>query len=333
MVWPGALHWCATNMINHPYAFVFPGQGSQSVGMLADAAAQFSEIGDVFTEASDALGLDLQALTFEGPAEDLNQTVNTQPALLAASYAIWKIITERCDVKPAMLAGHSLGEYTALVAANAIDFRDAIKLVAARGRFMQDAVSHEEGAMAAIIGLEDSDVVKICDDLRQNEGDVLAPANYNSIGQVVIAGHATLVNRAIVVAKEKGAKMAVLIPVSVPSHCELMQPAAENLEVLLESVLIRVPSIPVLNNVDVQAYSDAEEIRLALVRQLYSPVRWVETIRAFQQKIIATIIECGPGKVLTGLNKRIDKSLTLYSVNDLASIENIIKIMNEGQSS
>lgn len=309
-------------MISHQNAFVFPGQGSQSVGMLADAAAQFPEISAAFAEASNVLGYDLQRLAFEGPAEELNQTVHTQPALLTASYAVWKILTAH-GVKPAILAGHSLGEYTALVCADAITFHDAVKLVAARGQFMQDAVAAGAGAMAAIIGMEDDAVAKLCDEVR-GEKEVLSPANYNSVGQVVIAGHDAAVNRAVALAKERGARMAVLIPVSVPSHCELMHPAADRLAKLLLTINISNPSLPVMNNADVKIYDNAAEIRSGLTRQLYMPVRWVETIQSFINMNITTIIECGPGKVLTGLNKRIDKSLQLQSVCDLASIENCL---------
>lgn len=309
-------------MISHQNAFVFPGQGSQSVGMLADAAAQFPEISAAFTEASNVLGYDLQRLAIEGPAEELNQTVHTQPALLTVSYAVWKILTAH-GVKPAILAGHSLGEYTALVCADAISFTDAVKLVAARGQFMQDAVAAGAGAMAAIIGMEDDAVAKLCDEVR-GANEVLSPANYNSVGQVVIAGHDAAVNRAVALAKERGARMAVLIPVSVPSHCELMRPAAERLAALLESVNINKPAIPVMNNADVKIYENAADIRSGLTRQLYMPVRWVEIIQAFINMKMTNIIECGPGKVLTGLNKRIDKSLQLQSVCDLASIENCL---------
>jgi [acyl-carrier-protein] S-malonyltransferase len=320
-------------MINQPYAFIFPGQGSQSVGMLKDALAQFPEISATFAEASEVLGYDLGHLVFEGPAEELNQTIHTQPALLAASYAVWRIITARSEIAPVMLAGHSLGEYTALVCAESLNFRDAIKLVAARGRFMQDAVRAGEGAMAAIIGLEDGDVVSLCDTVRADTGQILSPANYNSVGQIVIAGHEASVKRAIDLAKEQGAKMAVLIPVSVPSHCELMRPAAERLADLLATISIQSPVIPVINNADVASYQDADAIRDALVRQLFMPVRWVEIIRAMMNVKINTIIECGPGKVLSGLNKRIDKTLQLYSVNDLASIESILTIANERNAS
>jgi [acyl-carrier-protein] S-malonyltransferase len=315
--------------MNQTYAFVFPGQGSQSVGMLADAAAQFPEISATFAEASEALGYDLQRMAFEGPAEELNQTIHTQPALLAASYAVWKILAARDAANPAMMAGHSLGEYTALVCANALNFTDAIKLVAARGQYMQDAVSAGVGAMAAIIGLEDADVEALCAEVHASTGEVISPANYNSVGQIVIAGHQAAVTKVIELAKAKGAKMAVLIPVSVPSHCQLMRPAAERLSALLSTLTINEPTIPVLNNADVSVYQTADAIRDGLVRQLYQPVRWVEIIRALMQQSITNIVECGPGKVLSGLNKRIDKSLQLQSVCDLASIEKILMTANE----
>lgn len=315
-------------MNNHSYAFVFPGQGSQSVGMLADAAAQFPEIANTFAEASTVLGYDLQRLVFAGPAEELNKTIYTQPALLAASYAVWRILVTRGVNKPAVLAGHSLGEYTALVCAEAISFTDAIKLVAARGQYMQDAVAAGVGAMAAIIGLEDADVTAICNEVRA-ANEVLSPANFNSVGQVVIAGHVDAVQRAIVAAKEKGAKMAVLISVSVPSHCELMRPAAERLSDLLATITINEPRIPVINNADVKSYQDAASIRDGLIKQLYMPVRWVEIIHTIQEMDISNIIECGPGKVLTGLNKRIDKTLSLQSICDLATIENRLNVSNE----
>ena len=296
--------------------------------MLADAVEQYPEISFTFDEASDVLGYDLKELAFNGPAEQLNQTVHTQPALLAASYAVWRILWARAAVKPVVLAGHSLGEYTALVCAGALEFCDAVKIVAARGQFMQEAVTAGEGAMAAIIGLENADVTSLCDEIRQGS-EVLSPANYNSIGQVVIAGHYAPVQRAIDAAKTKGAKMAVMIPVSVPSHCDLMRPAAERLSALLDSVTINPTRLPILSNADVKPYTDAASIREGLVKQLYMPVRWVEIIQSFMQMNAMNIIECGPGKVLTGLNKRIDKTLTLQSVYDLASIETILSVSNE----
>ncbi|EKD70381.1 MAG: hypothetical protein ACD_46C00548G0002 [uncultured bacterium] len=316
-------------MTNH-LSIVFPGQGSQSLGMLSDVAEQFSEVALTFEEASDALGYDLWTLTQIGPEERLNQTTFTQPALLAASYAIWKIIQNRIHLQPVMLAGHSLGEYTALVCANAITFTDAIKLVAARGQLMQEAVAIGEGAMAAIIGLDDNIVATICREAASSQ--VLSPANFNSIGQVVIAGHREAVEKAIGIAKEKGAKMAVLIPVSVPSHCDLMREAAKHLANHLQSISIRQPTISVVNNVDVTIYSSADTIRDGLTRQLYSPVQWVKTIKFFMQSNIKKIIECGPGKVLSGLNKRIDKSLQLMTTTNMSDLETLLNLENEGSS-
>lgn len=294
-------------------AIVFPGQGSQSVGMLADLAATHSEIKETFDEASGILGFDLWTMCQQGPAEDLDKTTNTQPALLTASYALWRVYQKSNPNKPQMLAGHSLGEYTALVCAKSLNFLDAVRLVAARGQFMQDAVAEGSGAMAALIGLETDAVEAICEQSRQ-VNEVLAPANFNSIGQVVIAGHKSSVEHAVALAKEQGARMAVMIPVSVPSHCSLMLPAAENLQQLLTTVAFHEPSIPVISNVDAKPYTGAAAIRDGLVRQLTMPVRWVETIQYFVQHGVTDILECGPGKVLTGLNKRIDKNLQLGSV-------------------
>lgn len=316
-------------MNNQSIAFVFPGQGSQHLGMLSDMATQYPEVADTFAQASEVLGYDLQQLVFKGPDEKLNQTEYTQPALLAASYALWRIINAHSLIQPSVLAGHSLGEYTALVCANALNFQDAIKLVAARGRFMQSAVTAGTGAMAAIIGLDNDAVASICVRALNSTDEVLAPANFNSTGQVVIAGHQDAVNRAVSLAKENGAKMAVLIPVSVPSHCELMRPAAEKLAELLNTIVIQVPTLPVINNTDVSIYKDTAEIRSGLARQLYMPVRWVEIMHEFKAMGVTSIIECGPGKILTGLNKRIDKTLHLQSANDLAGLEALLKFANE----
>lgn len=300
-------------MMNTNLAIVFPGQGSQTVGMLSDIAAQFPEVKNIFTQASDALHFDLWQLVQFGPASDLDQTSNTQPALLAASYALWQILEKRMDLQSVMLAGHSLGEYTALVCAQSLQFSDAIKLVAARGLYMQEAVPDGEGAMAAIIGLTDNEVIEICQQISAETTEVLAPANFNSIGQVVVAGNKAAVDKAMMVAKERGARMAVAIPVSVPSHCELMHPAAEKLAELLKTMTIQAPNKIVINNVDVEAYTTPEMIRAGLVKQLYKPVRWVETIQYFIAQGKTTILECGPGKILTGLNKRINKNLNLIT--------------------
>ncbi len=298
-------------------AFVFPGQGSQSLGMLNDVAREFSDVESTFAEASSVLGYDLWQLTQQGPAAELDNTVHTQPALLAASYAIWRIIHPH--FKPSVLAGHSLGEYTALVCANAITFRDAIQLVAARGHYMQEAVPAGQGALAAIVGLTDDVVSSICE--KAADGAVLSPANFNSVGQVVIAGEANAVARALVLAKEAGAKLAKQLPVSVPSHCALMKPAAERLATLLASLPITQPTLPVISNVDVKVYDTPDSIRDGLVRQLYLPVRWVDTIQVIAKQGVTHIVECGPGKVLSGLIKRINAQLELTNTSDLAAIQ------------
>ncbi len=310
-------------MIDQQLGIVFPGQGSQSIGMLADIATQYPEIKTAFAEASDVLHYDMWQLVQEGPAEQLDKTMYTQPALLTASYAIWRILQTRLEMTPAFIAGHSLGEYTALVCADALTFSDAVKLVAARGEYMQDAVAPGVGAMAAIIGLDDIKVKDICNEARLS-GEVLSPANFNSIGQVVVAGHKASVERAIGIAKEQGARMAMLIPVSVPSHCALMLPAAERLAVLLSKMTIKKPTLSVINNVDIIQYDTEGSIRDGLTKQLSMPVRWVETVQFFTRQGITQIIECGPGKVLTGLNKRIDKSLQLISTSDLAGLGTVL---------
>ncbi len=302
---------------------VFPGQGSQSVGMLSDIAREFPQVEATFQEASDALGYDLWALTQNGPAEELDKTVHTQPALLAASYAIWRILEAQNKFHPKLLAGHSLGEYTALVAAKAFAFSDAIRLVAARGEFMQDAVPAGQGALAAIVGLDDATVNTVCEKAALNE--ILAPVNFNSPGQVVVAGHTAAVLRAIVLAKEAGAKLAKQLSVSVPSHCVLMKPAADRLAKLLESIQIQKPVIPVINNVDVTIYENEEAIRDGLTRQLFMPVRWVETLQLFEKMGVQQIIECGPGKVLSGLNKRIVSDIQLANTADLSSLQSLIQ--------
>ncbi len=311
------------------YAVIFPGQGSQSVGMLADIREQFPEVKETFAEASEVLHYDLGRLILQGPGDKLDQTEYTQPALLAASYAIWRIIEAQNPLHPVLLAGHSLGEYTALVCAKALDFSMALKLVTARGQYMQEAVAEGEGAMAAIIGLEEHVLAEICEkvlaDPRALPNEVLSPANFNSIGQVVIAGHKAAVERALVLSKEQGAKIAVLIPVSVPSHCQLMQPAARRLATLLEDVNLAHPEIPIINNVDVKPYTHAASIKEGLVKQLYKPVRWVETIQYFIKEGVTDIVECGPGKILTGLIKRIDKNLTLKTTFDSANLKIILE--------
>ena len=300
-------------------AFIFPGQGSQSIGMLKDLAEAESVVIDTFKQASDVLGYDLWDITQQGPQEKLNSTDITQPALLAAGVACWKVWQLKGGATPALLAGHSLGEYTALVCAGVLDFADAIKLVEVRGQFMQQAVPEGQGGMAAILGLEDAKVVEAC--LQAAESDVLQAVNYNSPGQVVVAGSKAAIDRIVIVAKEMGAKRALPLPVSVPSHCDLMKPAAEQLAEKLKSVTFNQAAIPVINNVDVMAETDADKIRDALVRQLYKPVRWVEIIQKMAEEGVDRLVECGPGRVLVGLNKRIDKSMAADAVMDPASFD------------
>lgn len=300
------------------FAFIFPGQGSQSIGMLAELAASFPVVEETFAEASKALGYDLWKLVQEGPADDLNSTDRTQPAMLTAGVACWRAWLQQGGTTPAVMAGHSLGEYTALVCAGAMSLADAVTLVADRGRFMQAAVPEGEGAMAAILGLADEDVIAVCEEAAQ--GEVLAAVNFNSPGQVVIAGSAAAVERAAPIAKERGAKRAVILPVSVPSHCALMAPAAEKLAERLGSISFSRPSIPVINNADVATPDNTDDICAALVKQLDSPVRWVETINKMSADGVTSVIECGPGKVLTGLNKRINKELQALAVFDAETL-------------
>lgn len=300
------------------FAFVFPGQGSQTVGMLADLAAAYPQVEETFREASAALGYDLWQLVSQGPAEELNKTWQTQPALLAASVAIYRVWQQQGGEQPSMMAGHSLGEYSALVCAGVLDFADAIKLVELRGKLMQEAVPEGTGAMQAIIGLDDASIRKACEESAQ--GQVVSPVNFNSPGQVVIAGNKEAVERAGAACKAAGAKRALPLPVSVPSHCALMKPAADKLAVALESITFNTPAVPVINNVDVKPETDAGAIRHALVRQLYSPVRWTESVEAMAAQGVNQLLEIGPGKVLTGLTKRIVDSLTAAAVNDSASL-------------
>ncbi|ACH65342.1 malonyl CoA-acyl carrier protein transacylase [Aliivibrio fischeri MJ11] len=301
------------------FAIVFPGQGSQAVGMLAELGEQHEVVTQTFAEASDALGYDLWSLVQNGPAEDLNQTFRTQPALLATSVALWRVWQEQGLAQPSVLAGHSLGEYSALVCAGVIDFKEAIKLVELRGQLMQEAVPAGIGAMYAIIGLDNESIAKACEEAAQ--GEVVSPVNFNSPGQVVIAGNKDAVERAGALCKEAGAKRALPLPVSVPSHCALMKPAADKLAVALENIEFNTPTLPVINNVDVIAETDPAKIKDALVRQLYGPVRWTEVVEKMAEQGVETLYEVGPGKVLTGLTKRIVKSLSAAEVNDAASLE------------
>jgi [acyl-carrier-protein] S-malonyltransferase len=295
-------------------AFVFPGQGSQSVGMLNALAAEFPVVQETFAEASQALGYDLWQVAAQGPEDKLNQTQITQPAMLTAGVAVWRAWNQKNGARPAFMAGHSLGEYTALVCAGALAFRDAVQLVADRGRFMQEAVPAGQGGMAAILGLDDDVVRKVCADAAQ--GEVLEAVNFNSPGQVVIAGTAAAVARGAEAARTAGAKRAVVLPVSVPSHCRLMRPAAERLAQRLSAMNIATPTIPVLHNVNVASEATADGIRRALVQQVEAPVRWVETIQAMVASGVTRIVECGPGRVLAGLNKRIDKKAETLPVYD-----------------
>ena len=292
--------------------FIFPGQGSQSLGMLAELAEVYPVVQQTFASASDVLGYDLWQLVQHGPEDKLNETQNTQPALLTASVAAWRVWNDKQGAQPVVMAGHSLGEYSALVCAGAIQFEDAVSLVAKRGEYMQEAVPAGEGAMAAILGLTDEQVKAACNDAAQ--GEVVTAVNFNAPGQVVIAGKSTAVDRAIELCKEAGAKRALKLAVSAPSHCQLMEPAAERLMDQLQSIDVQSPSIPVINNVDVQSQNDVDSIRDALKRQLCNPVRWVETIQKMHSDGVDQLIECGPGKVLVGLNKRIEKSMTVLPV-------------------
>jgi [acyl-carrier-protein] S-malonyltransferase len=300
------------------FAFLFPGQGSQSVGMMS-GFGDSSIIRNTFQEASDVLKVDFWKMATEAN-ESLNETTNTQPIMLTAGVATWRAWQAQSDALPAILAGHSLGEYTALVASGALTFTDALPLVRYRAEVMQNAVPAGVGAMAAILGLDDETVRAVCTEAAQNE--VLEAVNLNSPGQVVIAGNKAAVERGMELAKARGAKRALALPVSVPSHCALMKPAAEQLAEYLKTVTIHQSKIPVLHNADVAAYQDGVKIKDALVRQLYSPVRWVETVQTIHAKNISLAAECGPGKVLAGLSKRIVAEL---SCTALTSNENILE--------
>ena len=302
------------------FAMVFPGQGSQAVGMLADLAAQYPIVEQTFAEASAALGYDLWALVQNGPAEELNKTWQTQPALLTASVAIFRVWQQKYpELKPALMAGHSLGEYSALVCAGVLDFAEAVKLVELRGQLMQQAVPEGTGAMYAIIGLDNDSIINACKQAEQ--GEVVAAVNFNSPGQVVIAGAKAAVERAAALCKEAGAKRALPLAVSVPSHCALMKPAAEKLALTLEKLSKNTPLFSVINNVDVAVENNGAQIQDALIRQLYSPVRWTESVEKMAQEGVEVLIEVGPGKVLTGLTKRIVDSLQAAAVNDVASLD------------
>ncbi|SFM31464.1 [acyl-carrier-protein] S-malonyltransferase [Ectothiorhodospira mobilis] len=299
-------------------ACVFPGQGSQCVGMLSALGAAHPRVRETFQEASEVLGRDLWALAQEGSEAELNRTENTQPAMLAAGVAVWRVWKEQGGPDPEMMAGHSLGEYTALVCSGALDFDAAVRVVAERGRLMQGAVAEGSGAMAAILGLEDDQVQAVCQEAGGH--GVVEAVNFNAPGQVVIAGEKAAVEAAVEGAKAAGAKRSVILPVSVPSHCRLMKSAASQMHVLLESIRVGTPSIPVIHNVDVACHDEAKVIRGALAAQMHRPVRWVETVRRMASEGVTHVVELGPGKVLTGLNKRIDRSLSLTCVQDPESL-------------
>lgn len=306
------------------FSFIFPGQGSQSVGMMADFNGH-PLIQSTFNEASEVLNVDFWKMATE-PNEDINQTIYTQPILLTAGIATWRLWQSKTDKLPTYLAGHSLGEYSALVASNAIEFKDALKLVKYRAEVMQKAVPEGVGAMAAILGMTDQEVVDACKEAQENE--VVEAVNFNSPGQVVIAGNVLAVERAIEIAKSNGAKRAILLPVSVPSHCSLMQKASEELRAYLDTIPIYKPSINVIHNVDVMTHDDANSIKDALSKQLCHPVRWVETIQKIASHQISDIAECGPGKVLTGLAKRISaelKGAALVSENAIDEFEILLR--------
>ena len=308
-------------------AFVFPGQGSQSVGMLSAAAEAWPMITETFDEASNVLGYDLWHLCEHGPAEELNKTMVTQPALLTASVALWRQWCVSDGPRPDFVAGHSLGEYSALVAAESLDFIEAVKLVQLRGELMQDAVPEGQGRMAAILGLEDSDVVSACEESA--EGDVVAAVNFNAPGQVVIAGSAAAVERAIEACKAKGARKAMPLPVSVPSHCALMKGAAEQLAEALEDIRFNDAVIPVVQNVNAEPARDAEALKANLLKQLYSPVLWTNSVQRLATEGVGVAVECGAGKVLAGLIKRIDRSLPVHGIENPDSLAEALKAFGQ----
>lgn len=309
------------SLVDNGLAFIFPGQGSQSVGMLSELAEIHPEVESTFRVASEVLGYDLWDLVRQGPAERLDSTLFTQPAMLAAGVAAWRIWCRQTEVRPGWMAGHSLGEYTALVCAGALGFEEGVRLVSERARLMQEAVPADVGAMAAILGLSDEQVVALCR-RASSATEVVAAANFNSPGQVVIAGHRSAVTSAIDMAKAEGAKRAAVLPVSVPSHCPLMRPAADRFWPVLEAAAIDVPSIGVIHNVDVEIHSAPDVIRVALKEQLYGPVRWADSILFMSQQGVSRFVECGPGRVLAGLNKRIvgggARTEGIFDANSLA---------------
>lgn len=309
--------------MNSKLAFVFPGQGSQQIGMLSDLAADYPSIQQTFDQASEVLGYDLWSLIENGPEADLNSTDKTQPALLTTGVALWRLWHEQGGDTPAMVAGHSLGEYTALTCAGVFTLEEAVALVKIRGEFMQAAVPAGEGAMAAVLGLTDADIEGACEQAAQ--GDIVRAVNYNSPGQVVIAGQAAAVDRAIEICKEKGAKRALPLAVSVPSHCPLMQPAAEKLSTELDKLQFRDPSIPVIQNYTAAIPADSAELKQNMLEQLCNPVLWTQTMQLMADSGVETVVECGPGKVLSGLNKRIVRSFNVGSIGDSSGFAKMLE--------
>ena len=308
--------------MNKNLAFVFPGQGSQKIGMLASLASINTVVLDTFSEASEALGYDLWELVQSGEQEAINLTKRTQPILLASSVAIWRLWQEKSGPSPSLLAGHSLGEWSALVCSGVLGFTNALKIVRARGAYMQKAVPLGVGAMAAILGLDDQAVMDACDTARQ--GEVADAVNFNVPGQIVIAGSALAVERAIELCKASGAKRVLPLPVSAPFHTSLMHPAAENLADLVNSTVFSTPQIPVIHNVHAQIESNPDAIKTLMLEQIYKPVMWVDCVKALKAQGVEILVECGPGRVLNGLSKRIDRELTSYATDDLASLENAL---------
>ena len=309
-------------------AFVFPGQGSQAVGMLAAQADEHAVIKQTFAEASEVLGYDLWQLCQQGPEADLNRTDRTQPAILAASVALWRLWCAKTDKRPAYVAGHSLGEYSALVAAEVISFADAVRLVERRGQLMQQAVPEGQGGMAAILGLEDQQIIDICAQVA--EGDVVSAVNFNAPGQVVIAGQAAAVQRAVDACKAAGAKRAMPLPVSVPSHCALMRPAAEELARDLAGLQWQEPAMTLVQNVSAAAPENLDSLRQQLVEQLYSPVRWVESVSWIAAQGVTDLVECGPGKVLSGLNKRCAKGVGTHNIDSVEGLAAALQVVEQG---
>lgn len=305
---------------------VFPGQGSQSIGMLSDYAEEWPQVEETFKQASDVLGYDCWDIVCNGPAEKINKTEITQPIMLAADIAVMRVMAQQCMLTPMVFAGHSLGEYAALVAAQSLDFEDAIKLVSKRGQLMQAAVPEGEGAMAAIIGLPDDPIINICEQVSSDIGQPVEAVNFNSPGQVVIAGATEAVNKAIELLKEEGAKRALPLPVSVPSHSSLMKPAADELAEYLKGVTINKPKIQVIHNVDAKSHDDPDAIRDALAKQLYNPVQWTHTVQIISDGA-DVVVECGPGKVLGGLTRRINKEVKSFSLDSTASMQKFLDSM------